>query len=154
MIRVWKWKKLLPSSVTVFSLKIWSGKFSYSSWINSRLRKYTFSINGFTDQENQRLNLALDRLRLFGEAGQRNCLHLLVDAEYTYMNNGISAFALAMMVAFNQVIIQLENLVKNWGECLGEASCMEYISMLLKTSSEHNIIRNGSCQVTWQMFWS
>ena len=31
-----------------------------------------------------------------------NGLHLLVDAEYTYMNKGISAMALAMMVAFNR----------------------------------------------------
>ena len=31
-----------------------------------------------------------------------NGLHLLVDAEYTYMNQGISAMALSMMVAFNR----------------------------------------------------
>ena len=42
-------------------------------------------------------------MKTFGEAGRVNNLHLLVDAEYTYMNKGISAFALAMMVAFNKV---------------------------------------------------
>ena len=31
-----------------------------------------------------------------------NGLHLLVDAEYTYMNKGISAMALALMVALNK----------------------------------------------------
>ena len=42
-------------------------------------------------------------MKKFGLAGRERGLHLLVDAEYTYMNRGISAFALALMVAFNTV---------------------------------------------------
>merc|ERR550539_1481254 len=52
--------------------------------------------------ENIQLNLALKRLAQFGKKGLDNGLHLLVDAEYTYMNQGISAMALAMMVTFNR----------------------------------------------------
>ena len=54
-------------------------------------------------------------MRRFGLAGRERGLHLLVDAEYTYMNRGISAFALALMVAFNTVriirVIYLNNCV-------------------------------------------
>ena len=56
-----------------------------------------------TEEENSQLNSALVRLRQFCVCGREHGLHLLVDAEYTYMNRGISAFALAMMVAFNTV---------------------------------------------------
>ena len=61
------------------------------------------SIPELTTEENRQLNLAVTRLRRFGLAGRERGLHLLVDAEYTYMNKGISAFALALMVAFNTV---------------------------------------------------
>ena len=67
----------------------------------------SLSIPELTTEENTQLNLAVTRLRRFGLAGRGRGLHLLVDAEYTYMNRGISAFALALMVAFNTVTINL-----------------------------------------------
>ena len=59
------------------------------------------SLPELTSEENAQLQLAVERMRRFGLAGRERGLHLLVDAEYTYMNRGISAFALALMVAFN-----------------------------------------------------
>ena len=61
------------------------------------------SLPELTSEENAQLQLAVARMRRFGLAGRERGLHLLVDAEYTYMNRGISAFALALMVAFNTV---------------------------------------------------
>ena len=65
-----------------------------------------------TDEENDQLNAALARFKIFGEAGRQNGLHLLVDAEYTYMNKGISAFALAMMMAFNKVVLTRSDILQ------------------------------------------
>ena len=62
-----------------------------------------FSIPELTTEENTQLNLGVARMRKFGLTGRERGLHLLVDAEYTYMNRGISAFALALMVALNTV---------------------------------------------------
>ena len=67
------------------------------------LKARLFSLPHLTEEENAQLNSALVRLRQFCVSGREHGLHLLVDAEYTYMNRGISAFALAMMVAFNTV---------------------------------------------------
>lgn len=39
----------------------------------------------------------------FNLTSKNQGLRLLVDAEYTYMNPGISAMALGMMLAFNKV---------------------------------------------------
>ena len=72
-------------------------------WPNLNFLYFAFRIPELTEEENVQLNASLSRMRTFGEAGRDNKLHLLVDAEYTYMNKGISAFALAMMVAFNKV---------------------------------------------------
>ena len=67
------------------------------------LKSRLCSLPHLTEEENAQLNSALVRLRQFCVSGREHGLHLLVDAEYTYMNRGISAFALAMMVAFNTV---------------------------------------------------
>lgn len=50
---------------------------------------------------NAQLNRGLGLIARFGRDGERKGLRLLVDAEYTYMNPGISAVALGMMLAFN-----------------------------------------------------
>ena len=93
------------------------------------------SLPELTTQENVQLNTALKRLRLFGESGRRNSLHLLVDAEYTYMNKGISAFALALMMAFNQE----KPVVWNTYQC--------YLKQALDTiSTEMEVVRSlGAC---------
>merc|ERR1712083_217273 len=48
------------------------------------------------------LTRGVARLARFGEEGMNQKLRLLVDGEYTYMNPGISALALGMMMAFNK----------------------------------------------------
>ena len=53
-------------------------------------------------EENSELNRAVDRLSQFGREGLDRSLRLLVDAEYTYMNPGISVMALGLMLAFNK----------------------------------------------------
>jgi len=55
-----------------------------------------------SENENEKLNEGVDRLAEFGRAGVDKDLRLLVDAEYTYMNQGISVMALGMMLAFNK----------------------------------------------------
>merc|ERR1712198_121944 len=95
----------------------------------------TARITQLTDEENEQLNAALARFKIFGEAGRQNGLHLLVDAEYTYMNKGISAFALAMMMAFNKD----KPIVWNTYQC--------YLKEALNTiSSEMEVVQSlGNC---------
>ena len=59
-------------------------------------------IEGLSSQEMRQLDLALPRLNRLGAHCTSLGLKLLVDAEYTYMNKGISVFALAMMRVFNR----------------------------------------------------
>ena len=47
------------------------------------------------------MSMLFDMTR-FGREGMKQELRLLVDGEYTYMNPGISALALGMMMAFNK----------------------------------------------------
>ena len=56
---------------------------------------------GLTEQEGAILGRGVARLARFGREGVEQELRLLVDGEYTYMNPGISALALGMMIAFN-----------------------------------------------------
>ena len=44
----------------------------------------------------------LKRIQILSDFSISKGLKLLVDAEYTYMNDGISAIALAMMCHYNQ----------------------------------------------------
>ena len=55
-----------------------------------------------TEDENMALNNGLLRLQEIGLRAKETGIRLLVDAEYTYMNPGISAAALAMMMDINQ----------------------------------------------------
>merc|ERR1711962_1138930 len=57
---------------------------------------------GFTEEETGFLTRGVARLARFGREGMKQELRLLVDGEYTYMNPGISALALGMMMAFNK----------------------------------------------------
>lgn len=62
----------------------------------------SLSLPGLTGDTASQLEQGLARLASFGREGVELQLKLLVDAEYTYMNPGISAIALGMMIAFNQ----------------------------------------------------
>merc|ERR1719232_1019750 len=52
--------------------------------------------------ENEALRLGMRRLYEIGYRAKQSGVRLLVDAEYTYMNPGISVGALAMMLALNR----------------------------------------------------
>jgi len=60
------------------------------------------ALPGFTEEEVGVLTRGVARLARFGKEGMKQDLRLLVDGEYTYMNPGISALALGMMIAFNK----------------------------------------------------
>ena len=49
------------------------------------------------------------RMQQLCEVASKNGLKLLVDAEYTYMNPGISAVALAMMFGYNKERVVVAN---------------------------------------------
>jgi hypothetical protein len=55
-----------------------------------------------SDAEREQVVRGGKRLMELGAAGKRLGLRLLCDAEYTYMNPGISAMVMAMMAHFNQ----------------------------------------------------
>ena len=92
------------------------------------------NIAELSEVENNQLNRGVERLAGFGKAGVKNDLRLLVDAEYTYMNKGISVMALGMMLAFNR-----ENpVVWNTYQC--------YLKQALNTvTSEQELISSLDC---------
>jgi len=59
-------------------------------------------IEHLSEEENGQLGRGIKRISELIQFAQNKGLKILVDAEYTYMNPGISAVALAMMVAFNK----------------------------------------------------
>ena len=59
-------------------------------------------IRGLTNLENEQLKRGIHRINELIQFAKDKGLKVLVDAEYTYMNPGISAVALAMMVTFNK----------------------------------------------------
>ena len=62
-----------------------------------------FKLESLTEKENEQLVSGMARIKIVCDfAVKSNKIRLLVDGEYTYMNPGISAVALSMMVAFNQ----------------------------------------------------
>ena len=62
-----------------------------------------FKLESLTEKENEQLVSGMARIKNVCDfAVKSNKIRLLVDGEYTYMNPGISAVALSMMVAFNQ----------------------------------------------------
>lgn len=66
-------------------------------------------INDLSSQETSQLRRGLIRVKKLGVIAQKLGLKLLVDAEYTYMNPGISAVALAMMQEFNSTSAIVSN---------------------------------------------
>lgn len=71
------------------------------------------NLTQLTDMENLALNKGLLRLKEIGQKAKETGIRLLVDAEYTYMNPGISAAALVMMMDHNQT----EAVVANTYQC-------------------------------------
>ena len=66
-------------------------------------QKLDFKLESLTEKENEQLVSGMARIKNVCDfAVKSNKIRLLVDGEYTYMNPGISAVALSMMVAFNQ----------------------------------------------------
>ena len=62
-----------------------------------------FHLESLTNKENQQMIAGMARIKEIGDFALRsNKIRLLVDGEYTYMNPGISAVTLSMMLAFNQ----------------------------------------------------
>ena len=62
-----------------------------------------FKLESLTENENRQMVSGMSRIKEVCDfAANSNKIRLLVDGEFTYMNPGISAVALAMMVAFNQ----------------------------------------------------
>ena len=68
-----------------------------------------FKVPHLTDAENGQLSRGLGRISELIQFAQDKGLKILVDAEYTYMNPGISAVALAMMVNFNKSSVVVGN---------------------------------------------
>ena len=66
-------------------------------------RSGQFKLNFLNEEENRQINTGLRRIKEVGDVAlSTGNIRLLVDGEYTYMNPGISAVTLAMMMAFNQ----------------------------------------------------
>ena len=62
-----------------------------------------FKLESLTETENEQMVSGMRRIKEVGDfAMKSNKIRLLVDGEFTYMNPGISAVALSMMLAFNQ----------------------------------------------------
>ena len=62
-----------------------------------------FKLESLSEDENEQMNAGMARIKEVGDYAVRsNKIRLLVDGEYTYMNPGISAVALSMMLAFNK----------------------------------------------------
>ena len=69
----------------------------------AKSEKLHFNLQSLTEKENEEMISGMTRIKEIGDfAVQSNKIRLLVDGEYTYMNPGISAVTLAMMLAFNQ----------------------------------------------------
>ena len=62
-----------------------------------------------SDVENEALKAGMERLYEIGMKAKEKGVRILVDAEYTYMNPGISVGALAMMLAFNKDEVVVAN---------------------------------------------
>ncbi len=57
---------------------------------------------GLTESERLQIINGAKRLKALGYTAQERGLRLLCDAEYTYMNPGISALVIAMALVFNE----------------------------------------------------
>jgi len=101
------------------------------------LSKSPVNIPELTDLEAGQLERGIRRLEKLGRQAKEQDIRLLVDAEYTYMNPGISVMALGMMLAFNKQ----QPLVWNTYQCYLKAA---------KTT----ISGIGYCGITGVLFWS
>ena len=61
-----------------------------------------FKLEILNEEENAEINAGMARIKEVGDFALRSNIRLLVDGEYTYMNPGISAVTLAMMMAYNR----------------------------------------------------
>ena len=74
-----------------------------TSMVEDDIPHLNFNLPCLTKEENRQMSSGMARIKEVGEfALKSNKIRLLVDGEYTYMNPGISAVALAMMLAFNK----------------------------------------------------
>ena len=70
--------------------------------VEQMLKNESLNFNQLTGEENEQLRRGLKRIKELIQSAKDKGLKILVDAEYTYMNSGISAVALTMMVVFNK----------------------------------------------------
>ncbi|XP_046463928.1 hydroxyproline dehydrogenase-like [Daphnia pulex] len=73
-----------------------------SSWANYMLGGSFTPVSYLNKQENIELEMGLERLKSVGAFASGLQLRLLVDGEFTYLNQAISIAALSMAGAFNQ----------------------------------------------------
>lgn len=73
-----------------------------SSWATYMTGGSFTPVSHLTKTENIELEKGLERLKAVGQAASARELRLLVDGEYTYLNQAISIAALSMAGAFNQ----------------------------------------------------
>lgn len=85
---------------------------------------------GLNLDQAEQLGRGIQRLKEFGDLGQSLGLRLLVDAEYTYMNPGISVMALGMMRVYN---VRGQAVVGNTYQC--------YLKVM---AIFHNLTRHAS----------
>lgn len=60
-----------------------------------------FQCNAISLQQKNKLDSGIQRLREIAEVAKETKIKLLIDAEYTYLNPGLSLLALAMMACYN-----------------------------------------------------
>ena len=75
---------------------------SMEAVVEQMLKNESLNFNQLTGEENEQLRRGLKRIKELIQSAKDKGLKILVDAEYTYMNPGISAVALTMMVVFNK----------------------------------------------------
>jgi len=91
--------ELLTKITTIFN----NGEISMKDFVEEIHRKGgETDFPQLTPIENEALRLGMRRLYKIGFRAKESGVRLLVDAEYTYMNPGISVGALAMMLALNR----------------------------------------------------
>ena len=72
-----------------------------SQWANYLTGGPFSRVSFLSSTENVELEKGLERLKTVGQTAVNKQLRLLVDGEYTYLNNAISIAAMAMAGAFN-----------------------------------------------------
>jgi len=124
--------ELLTKITTIFN----NGEISMKDFVEEIHRKGgETDFPQLTPIENEALRLGMRRLYKIGFRAKESGVRLLVDAEYTYMNPGISVGALAMMLALNR---DGQAVVANTYQC--------YLKDALNTlKQESDIILGNDC---------